>query len=244
MMRYVLLSLAAPLAAGQGAMAEQAPECPQVEAACILSDAWSAALVLPPEKLTRVKPLFLEIAALSGQSGLLQAWQAKLGPGEPWPRPAYRDFGWEKAEPVLRAEGVEGLISKARHKQAPLDFARGDALLAAGKYLADTDGEGAARLNEALLDLAATASDFEGPDLAHAASELAMYRCDLATFDRARSRTHAPNSLRFAIWRARITGDVLALRSRIRDEADDTDTRHVRQVLGGYRAILELDYCS
>lgn len=244
MIHYVLSGLVLAMSVGSSAWEQAETPCNDSEPACILADAWTAALVLPPQKLERVKPLFLEVAAESGDPDLLTDWQARLALAQPRSHSAYEDFGWQKAEPVLSAHGVDGLIDRALRKQAPLNFARGDALLAAGKQLIETDANGAKRLNQTLLDMVSTASSFEAPELAHAASELAMYRCDLVMFDRALARTHAPDNLRYAFWRARMTGDALSLRRRIRDEADDQDTRHVRQVLGGYRAILELGYCQ
>ena len=93
------------------------------------------------------------------------------------------------------------------------------------------------------MSLMQTASKFERPNLAHAAAELAMVRCDLDTFEDARRRTDAPENLRYAFWRARISGQDEALLTRVRAIDEDEDTREVRRVLDGYRAVLELGYC-
>ncbi|MEC7289921.1 MAG: hypothetical protein VXW22_07535, partial [Pseudomonadota bacterium] len=96
---------------------------------------------------------------------------------------------------------------------------------------------------ETLLEITRAASSFEKPNLAHAAAELAMARCDSATFEKALLYTDAPGNLRYAIWRARIGGHVTDLLGRIRSIDTDEDTREVRRVLEGYRAIQEFGYC-
>ena len=70
-----------------------------------------------------------------------------------------------------------------------------------------------------------------------------MARCDLETFEDARAQTDAPDNLRYAFWRARITGQDEALLARVRAIEEDQDTREVRRVLDGYRAIQEFGYC-
>ncbi len=223
--------------------AQAEPACKQSEIACVLQAAWGAALVLPEEKQRRLQPLFLELAAHSGDAELLQTWQTR------WPdmtldAATYPDFGWEKARKIVETEGVDTLIRFAREKRAPLNFGRSDILLSAGKrMIADQPGE-AAKLNAALLELAASASDFEQPELANAAAELSMYRCDAAQFDKAMRLARDPRNLRYGFWQARLSGDLDGLLSRVREEADDSDTRHVRRALDGYRAIVELGYCA
>jgi len=159
-------------------------------------------------------------------------------------RPSYPDYGWEKAEPILRDGGVEALIRIASNREEPLSFGRTDALLSAGKRLATTNTDDALRLNQTLLSLSRTASDFEKPNLAHAAAELAMARCDANLFAQALTRTDAPNNMRYRFWQARISGNSLALLDDIRAIDNDEDTRDVRRVLDGYRAIQELGYCD
>ena len=212
------------------------------EASQVLQAAWGAALVLPEEKQVRLAPTFLEIASLSGDPQLLAFWEQRFGQ-EMAPINASPDYGWQPAEPILQQGGVEALISLAQRRAAPLSFGRSDALLAAGKRLHATDPASAQRLNEALLDLARTASSFERPILAHAAAELAMTRCDISTFGLAEMSTTAPGNLRYAFWRSRIDGSALDILARVRAIETDKDTREVRRVLEGYRAIQERVYC-
>lgn len=218
--------------------------CDSSEPACVLEAAWGAALILPEDKQKRLAPLFIEIAALSDDARLTERWAQRLQTKVSHTPQAYPDFGWTVAEPILNKSGVDGLIRSARDKQGDVSIGRADALLAAGKKLQTSAPDDAAKINQAMLDMTISASSFEKPVLAHAAAELAMVRCDAARFDRALLVTDAPSNLRYAFWRARINGDATKLLNRVRDEATDEDTRHVRQVLSGYRSILELGYCG
>lgn len=224
-------------------LAAQADDCGKSEPACVLDAAWSATLILPDEKRDRLASAFLEIAVLSKDASLISFWEARLERREA-ARQEYPDYGWQKAEPILNTKGVDGLIAIARARQAPLSFGRADALLSVGRRLRLSDPDAATRLNEALLDLSRAASDFEKPGLAHAAAELAMIRCDMPRLTQALSLTDAPGNLRYAFWKLRITGDRGDLLSRVRNIENEEDTREVRRVLGGYRAILELGYCD
>nr|WP_070960707.1 hypothetical protein [Hyphomonas sp. Mor2] len=241
-MKWPFLAVLVLMITGWSASAQPAP-CKKSEAACLLDAAWGAALVLPEDKRTRLAPAFLETAQKSGEPSLVARWETRLGQKA---RSAenYPDYGWQKAEPILREGGPEALIRVARDRSEPLNFGRADALLSAGTRLMETDPEGASSLNNALLDLTRTASSFEKPNLAHAAAELAMVRCDREQFERALLYTDAPGNLRYAIWRARIDGDVLTLLPRIRAVDSDEDTRYVRRVLEGYRAIQDHGYCD
>ncbi|NQY96384.1 MAG: hypothetical protein HRT82_04425 [Henriciella sp.] len=238
-----LVSALLGLTLGCGVASAQVADCQQSETTCVLDAAWSAALVLPEEKLSRLGPAFLETAYVSGEPGLIARWETRLGETASPPE-TYDDFGWQRAEPLLRAGGVERLIEVARSRTEPLNYGRADALLSAGKRLHEDDDEAARTLNDALLELTRTASNFEKPNLAHAAAELAMVRCDRERFERALLYTDAPGNLRYAIWRVRIAGRITSLLSRIRAIDSDQDTREVRRVLEGYRAIQTFGYCA
>lgn len=230
-----------------GALARAEPGCDGSEAACVLQATWGAALVLPDEKLERIKPLIVSMASRVGEPELVRFWADKLSisPGDGQKaQSTYTDFGWQNASKVIGEYGVDGLIRFAKEKRAPMNFGRGDSLLAAGKRLAKDQPAQAKRLNTALLDLIRSASAFEAPELAHAAAELAMHRCDLQMFDKATALTNAPNNMRYAFWRTRMTGNSAGLHGRVLADADAEDTRHVRQVLDGYRAIVDLGYCK
>ena len=220
----------------------QASDCESSESACVLDAAWSAALILPDEKRQRLAPAFLEIALNSGDADLVAHWEKRFEQRAQIAVP-YPDYGWQKADPIIRAQGVDGLIEIANQRQTPLNFGRADALLSAGIQLRNEDPGGALRLNQALLSLARSASDFEKPNLAHAAAELAMARCDMDLLTRAVTLTDAPDNLRYAFWRARISGGSTALLTRVRNIDNDRDTRDVRRVLDGFRATQEFGYC-
>lgn len=218
--------------------------CDTTEASCVLGAAWTAALILPDEKRARLAPAFLEIAALSEDPALVSVWEKRFD------RPAatgvaeYPDYGWQKAEPLIQTGGVDHLIQVAKQRAEPLSFGRADALLSAGKRLREIDPDAAYRLNQAMMEMLLSASSFEKPNLAHAAAELAMVRCDADMLNQALAKTDAPNNLRYALWKARLSGNGLSLLERIRSIDNDQDTREVRRVLDGYRAILELGYCA
>lgn len=225
-------------------MAMAQTECNETEQACMLSAIWGAALSLPEDKRTRVKPAMMEAAARSGDEALIAVWSQRLEAViEPPSDEDAADFGWRQARDLLEAGGIKELISTARARRAPLAYGRADALLAAGKRFTDTAPDKAKRLNDELMSLARTASDFEKNTLAHAAAELAMYRCDRQTLMTAKAMTQTPDNLRYKLWLARLDGDALALRRAITDDADTEDTRHVRQALDGYRPIQERGYC-
>lgn len=241
MMRWIFSSLAV-IALGSTASA-QSPLCDKSEAACVLDAAWSAALILPAEKQDRLAGAFLEIASATGDTELVQFWEQRFNreaPGDVH----VSDYGWRQAEPILAERGVEGLIAEVTRPTSSLAIARADVLLAAGKHFAQIDPAAARKIYDALFGLIGRASSFERPSLAHAAAELAMARCDLEGLEAATALTDAPRNIRYAFWRARISGDGLTLLPRVRGLENDQDTRDVRRVLDGYRAILELGYCN
>jgi hypothetical protein len=84
---------------------------------------------------------------------------------------------------------------------------------------------------------------FERADFGHVLAERMMRDCRLVEFDRALGLTAAPESLRYALWRARITGGAGTLAPDIRAGDGSEDTSHVRQALEGYGAVMALGYC-
>ncbi|MCR9268906.1 MAG: hypothetical protein NXH72_02840 [Hyphomonadaceae bacterium] len=220
----------------------QAQDCDKSETACVLDAAWTAALVLPEEKRTRLAAPFLELALLTDDEALISFWEARFEQSRDIVS-TYPDYGWQTAKPLLEAEGVDGLIARAEQRAAPLSFGRTDVLLAAGKHYRISEPDKALRLNRAMLQMMRSASKFERPNLAHAAAELAMARCDAGALSEAMAATDAPDNLRYAFWRARIDGKGQALLPRVRAIDTEDDTREVRRVLDGYRAILEYGYC-
>lgn len=241
-MKKLIVFLSLAVFGASGAAASQ-PDPAESEASLILQAAWGAALILSDEKQSRLAPAFLEIAALSGETELLNYWESRLGQSYSADK-NYRDYGWQIAEPVLRDGGIVALIERAKQRAAPLNVGRTDALLSAGKHYSVTDPRKAQQLNETLLDLTRNASEFEKPVLSHAAAELAMIRCDQELFGKSEMHTTAPGNLRYAFWRARMSGNAASLVERVRAIEIEDDTREVRRVLEGYRAVLEFGYCS
>jgi len=233
----LMLCLCGPLSWAQSA------RCDASETTCVLEAAWSAALILPSEKQGNLAPAFLELAQLSEEAEVINFWENRFGQSVE-SLPVYPDYGWQIAEPLIETVGVEGLIEAATRRVPPLNFGRADALLSSGRHFLHSDPDSARTLNEALFELTNTASKFERPSLAHAAAELAMMRCDRDGFERAIAQTDAPRNLRYAFWRGRISGQILDLLDQVRNIENDRDTREVRRVLDGYRAILEHGYCT
>ncbi|MFN3213443.1 MAG: hypothetical protein ACE37M_10080 [Henriciella sp.] len=234
---FLGISLGVPLAAAEP------PECAQSETACVLDAAWSAALILDEDKRLRLAPAFLEIAALSGEAEVIEKWESRFE-RQISDAPTYPDYGWQVAEPILEAKGVDALLSLAKRRADPLNFGRADVLLSAGTHYQSTKPKTALQINQAMLEMMATASSFEKPNLAHAAAELAMVRCDADLMQDALRSTDAPDNLRYAFWRSRISGNAMRLVSEVRAIKNEDDTRDIRRVLDGYRAILEHGYCD
>lgn len=238
-----LVTLVSGLLLGAPQTAANPLGCDQPETACVLDAAWSAALLLPEEKRLRLADAFLELAVLSGDEGVLDKWQNRFDRSAS-EVPIYPDYGWQVAEPILTRGGVESLLELAEKRADPLNFGRADVLLSAGKRLHLTGEAAAQQINTAMLTMMGQASTFEKPNLAHAAAELAMARCDADLLEQALRSTDAPDNLRYAFWRARIDGDAKNLLSEVRAIKTEDDTRDIRRVLDGYRAILEHGYCD
>ncbi|MFH1518440.1 MAG: hypothetical protein ABIH17_11245 [Pseudomonadota bacterium] len=218
------------------------------EARCMFEAIWDAAGVLPSEKQARLKPAFLETVSRADDAALLRSWETRLGVTTRHRTPPI-DYARDQAHAVVAEAGWSGFEQRARAGTAPFNIGRPE-IMAAGVRLA-ADEATRRRLTAAMFDLAQTKTtrgglgdDFEKGDFGHALAELSMQHCDLAGFDRAVALTPAPDSLRYALWRARITGNAGQLASRIRSEADADDTRHVRNALEGYGPIVSLGYCQ
>jgi len=217
------------------------------ETPCLMQTIWEAAAHFPAEKRARLTPLFLNTLALSGDTALLAEWEGRLG-GVAAPRPEAPDYARERAEAVLQEAGFTGFVQQAQAGLPPFNIGRPE-LMAAGARLAP-DVATRRRIVDAMFALAGPPqpdalplANFERGDFGHVISELAMETCDLATFDRAVRLTPEPDGLRYAFWRARITGGAGALAPQVRSEGAGDDTRFVRAALEGYGAILQRGYC-
>ncbi|KCZ84288.1 putative lipoprotein [Hyphomonas adhaerens MHS-3] len=246
MMRVFFLSLSL-LTAGPAAVADPGCVPGQDEKKCMIQAIWEAAAGFPADKRDRLKPIFLNTVALSGDAALLADWEGRLG-GEAAPEPEYPDYVRERAEAELREADWNHFLQQAQAGLPPFNIGRPE-LMAAGARLAP-DVATRQRVIEAMFALAGPPQpgarpleNFERGDFGHVLSELAMENCNLAAFDRAVQLTVEPDGLRYAFWRARITGGAAALAARVRTESDRQDTRHVREALEGYGAILQRGYC-
>lgn len=217
------------------------------EAKCMFEAIWDAAGALPAEKRARLQPAFLETVSRADDGALLRSWQMRMS-ATARHRPPPVNYARNQAQAVVAEAGWSGFEQRARAGTAPFNIGRPE-VMAAGVRLA-SDQAIRRRLTAAMFALAQSKTtrgglgdDFEKGDFGHALAELSMESCDLASFDRAVALTPAQGSLRYALWRARITGNAGRLAGRIRSEADSGDTRHVRNALEGCGPILSLGYC-
>jgi len=218
------------------------------EAECMFEAIWDAAGALPAEKQARLQPAFLDTVSRADDPALLKSWEMRMGTSARHRTPPI-DYARDQAQAVIAEAGWSGFEQRARAGIAPFNIGRPE-IMAAGVRLADDEAT-KRRLTAAMFDLAQTKTtrgglgdDFEKGDFGHTLAELSMQRCDLDGFDRAVALTHAHDSLRYTLWRARITGSAGHLASRIRTQADPGDTRHVRNALEGYGPIVTLGYCQ
>ena len=217
------------------------------ETACMLDSIWAAVELLPPQKQDRVKGVFLQTVALTNDPALTRQWTGKLGaPDQTALTPV--PYARQRAEAALAQGGWDSFLQLARAGKAPFNVGRPE-VMAAGARLAK-DSATRQRIIQAMFDIAGPpqprnglGGSFEQADFGHALAEIAMETCELQMFDRAVALTAAPESLRYALWRTRITGNAGGLAARIRNEADESDTRHVRNALEGYAPVLSLGYC-
>ncbi len=216
----------------------------------MLEAAWEAAVRLGPDKLARLRPAFAETVAISGNPGLAASWQVRLAGVRP-PSPPV-NFARQTAEAAIAAHGWEGFFQRARQGHAPLNIGRPE-IMAAAIDLAPNAIE-RQRLIDMMFSFAGapkpgtagriSPDDFERATFAHLLAEQMMRDCKLTGFRRARGLTSAPDSVRYALWDARITGGAGRLAGAVRRGDGTDDTRHVRQALEGYGAILAHGYCT
>lgn len=247
-MRVGFLFLLAGLLATP-ALAQMACPAGQGESACMLDAAWTAGATLPEQKRERLKPLFAALVLKLADTKARAVWETRLG--DTGVDVEAGDYVRQTAETAIREYGWETFLQRARDGVAPLHMGRPEIMGAAVELAPDATQR--ARIIELMFSLAGTpapersgtisANDFERADFGHVLAERMMLDCKLAAFDRAVAMTSSPDSLRYALWRARITGGAGALARDIRAGDGTDDTSHVRQALEGYGAVLSLGYC-
>jgi len=246
MIRAGFLLLSAGLWAAAPASADACPKAR--EAPCMLEAIWSAAEALPEKKQDRVKPLFAPLALKLTDPKAKAVWELRLG--DVAVEVEGTDYVRLTAETAVREYGWEMFLQRARDGLAPLHMGRPEIMGAAIEFAPDAKER--ERIIELMFSLAGAAESrtisgisvnaFERADFGHVLAEQMMRGCDLKAFDRAAALTAAPESLRYALWRARITGGAGALADNIRAGGGE-DTSHVRQALEGYGTVLSLGYC-
>ena len=213
----------------------------------VLQAIWEASQSLTFEKQERLKPSFARLIALLSAGPDRESWTETLGlTPEDFRRAADNgpDYALDKAQDVLATSGQDGFLQQARRGGDRFNVGRPEMLTAMA--LATSDAVFSRQITELMRTLAqsdTSQAGFERADLAHGLTSIAMHSCQLAQFDNAVAMTGGPDSIRYALWRARITGSAGYLAQRIRDDRGDGDTRPVRQAIEGYEAILEFGYC-
>ena len=215
----------------------------------MLEAAWTAAEALPETKTERLKPLFAPLALQLTDPKARAVWEARLG--DTGIDVAGTDYVRQTAETAIREYGWETFLQRARDGLAPLHMGRPEIMGAAIELAPDTKQR--ARITGMMFTLAGgpdsrtisgiSVNAFERADFGHVLAERMMRDCKLAAFDRAVAMTSAPDSLRYGLWRARITGGAGMLAPDLRAGGGTDDTSHVRQALEGYGAVMALGYC-
>lgn len=260
MIKFALAAIAATILAVPSVRAQSGPVCGQdTTLPGLVRCAAEAAAVLPENKRMRLRADMLATAQRVGGDSLEAEIAGRLPPDSDRQQATtgpYPDYGWRVAKGLIETGGIEALMEAARTKSGPLRYGRAEALLAAGERAAGFElGDETARqlaaqvglagrLNQTLLEMARAAEAFEAGDLAHAAARLAALRCDLKVFDIARTMTLAPDAIRYAFWRARITGEHDGLPAAIITGASSEDTGPVRQALDGIDFLSEFGPCA
>lgn len=248
-MRAGLLFFLAGLLAALPAAAQPCP-AGKGEAACMLEAAWQAAQALPEGKRDNLRAAFVQPVNHLAGSENRAVWADRLRNVKL--EPASGDYARAQAEEAIAAHGWQGFLQRARDGAAPLHMGRPEIMAAAVPLAPDASER--KKLIDLMVQLAGASDSrsvsgipldsFERADFGHVLAERAMRDCDLAAFDRAAGLTTAPDALRYRLWRARITGGAGSLADTIRSGDGSNDTRHVRQALEGYGAILSLGYCA
>ena len=246
-MRAFLFFIAAHfIVASAGAQTVQPPPplCAQTdERRCILDALSERIAALPEDKQARVWQVFMDTVGRAGDAALTAHYEAETATrAQTYAVDTYfYDIGAE----VLLRTGQDGFVAMARNGEAPFDMGRGDII---GAVAARTDDAAFAERLYALMNELANGrgqlGDFERLVLGDAMAEAGMRRCDLSWIERGTALTGDENGLRYAFYRARVSGGTAALLPRIPLEIGTEDTRDVRQALTGYGAVLGLGVCE
>lgn len=221
--------------------------CTVQDEACVLDTIWDAAERLPYDKQSRLKPNMMQLADATQDQNLIASWSRRLGVSK-FSQSAATDYAGQKASQAIKDYGWDGFVRRARSRQTPFHIGRPE-VMAAGVRLSDS-AQRAEQIMDLMEELAVPnvsvgggGDTFEQSDFGHALAELSMERCDLQRFDTSLELMSVSDNLRYDLWRARITGFATTALQRISSDADVDDTRHVRQAIEGYEAIVRNGLC-
>ncbi len=222
---------------------------PKGEMDCLIRSIIAARDRLPGAKHGGVTRTLSEAVAMARDANLRDRWDKALGPFSEDAPGASSLYAEDAVLDLVERAGWDGLIARAREAKAPFNMGRPEAMATALAH-ADTPAT-RARVIDAMFELARTkqtrggmGDDFEKGDFGHVLAEAAMKACDLKTFDRAVALTPAPDNLRYALWRARVTGGAGRLAPRIEKETSTEDSTAVLQAIDGLAPLLAHGYCK
>ena len=244
----MLLGMVAPVASAGPPLSAGSAACPpEDEAACMMEAIWEAAGRLPPDRRTRVLPEFATLISALPDPAMRAAWTARTGGASAPVRGP--DYALMTAREVIAAHGWDGFIDRAVHASPPLNTGRPE-IMAAARALAP-DRKASEDLTSLMFSLAGSPEParagramFEQADFGHVLAEAMMQECRGDLFAAARRFTSAPDSIRYRLWSARISGGAGRLAGSVRLGDGTNDTAFIRQAIEGYRPVLERGYCD
>lgn len=211
--------------------------------ACILEVIWEKVEHLEPKKRDRIEVIFLETVAAANMPELNAIWERRSGRPVKAAEP-YSDYALEKVSKFLDAQGWGAFFRYAETRTRPFNSGRPEMMAAAAEHLADEAT--AERIYDVMETYASREHGefaFERNSFGHALAEAAMKRCDIEGFERALRFTDAPNNIRYAFWRTRMSGGLADIKERIEVDFDESDTALLRQSLDGLSDVLRLEPC-
>lgn len=227
-----------------GTRVDAQPRYADCDLSCVFEAIWWEIEVLQDDDRSRLEPGFLQMVAHSEDDALIEKWEQQLGRAARTAEP-YNDYARAKVETFVETYGWKAFFERSELKQRPFNSGRPEMMAAAAEYLADD--ETAQRIYDLMERLAKadrSEAAFERASFGHVLAEAAMRRCDVSAFERALRLTDAPDALRYAAWRTRMTGKMSDVLARLESMHEGSRAMHIRQVTDGFADILALNSCG
>ena len=243
MFRSGLIGLIAFFAA-IGAQADVPEERADCDLSCMFEEIWQEMAALSDKDRDRLVPNFLGALSVSEDEDLIERWEKRVdAPAEPLE--PYENYALTKVERFISSDGWAAFFSRARLRAHPFNSGRPEMMAAAAEHLADepTRRKILEQMESfARADLSEAA--FERAAFGHVLADAYMRGCNLDGFDRALELTDAPDALRYAFWRTRITGQPGDLTWRLQQAPEGQQVMVLRQALDGLADVLSLGDCA